>query len=320
MTLARLGTLFYYKYSLKTVPLSQEIIRVNAKAILSSLDPEWKIAPIYVQLTEAASRPRKDDLRNQAMSVTEVKKRREASTIRKLPDGATGHGRRTLRTEKSSKLSPEPHASKSLLPPHSGRRSGKEAGLRLASNSAMKRDTMDAGSSDEDSALPARKRRRPSPPEMGDGDSDMDVPSPLAIPNGTDKEDESASHSGEDAKIDIPRIPTLKIISTALPSLEPTGPHGSWTCSRPSCSFIVRDAESEKGKEKITEHYNEHADTLERERLVKQEAAGRRLPIDHLLEKLRGLGESSRLREMTQEIIGGRVVPERIKRKGGLAV
>ena len=86
---------------------------------------------------------------------------------------------------------------------------------------------------------------------------------------------------------------------------------------------MVRDAESPEGVEKIREHYNEHADRLERETLVRREAAGRRLPIDHLLEKLRGLGESARL-EMgvggMEEVLGGGAVPERIKRERGMAV
>jgi hypothetical protein len=83
--------------------------------------------------------------------------------------------------------------------------------------------------------------------------------------------------------------------------------------------FVVGDAESDEGTKKIREHYNEHADRLEREALVRQEAAQRQVPIDHLLEKLRGLGEASRIGDMV-EVIGGRVVPEAIKRERGMAV
>jgi len=244
-----------------------------------------------------------------------------------LPAGATNYGRRALRKDggQEREKSPESHASKSLLPPQSGRRSGKEAGLRLASSTAIKRDTMDTAPSDEDSSSHPRKRRRPSP-EMGDDDSDIDIASLPTLPNGMNHEDdaeaESASHSDE-SKIDIAPTPvSLKIVSTSLPSLSPTGPNGTWTCDRPSCSFVVRDAESTEGVKKIREHYNEHADRLEREALVRQEAAGTRLPIDHLLEKLRSLGEGARLEEMggAREVIGGRVVPERIQRERGLAV
>lgn len=56
---------------------------------------------------------------------------------------------------------------------------------------------------------------------------------------------------------------------------------------------------------------------------MRREAAGRRLPVDHLLEKLRGLGESARLGMGVggmEEVVGGRMAPERIKRERGMAV
>jgi hypothetical protein len=317
MTLSKLGTLFYNKYSIKTASLSQEIIKVHAKAILSSLGPEWKIAPIYSQLTEVASKSTsKNELQSQAMSTTEVKKRREASTIRKLPTGASAYGRRAIRRSEGDSTA-EQHASKSLLPPYSGRRSGKEAGLRLASSPAVKRDTQDGESSDEDSSRP-RKRRRPSPPEMGDNDSDVDIDigsPPAILSNGN--EPSSASSNQEDSTPSPPL--SLNVTTIPLPSLSPTGPNGSWTCDRPSCSFVVRDAESSSGVEKIKVHYTEHAEKLEREALVVQEAKGRRLPVDHLLEKLRSLGESTRL-GIGREVVEGREVAVRIKRERGLAV
>jgi hypothetical protein len=326
MTLSKLGTLFYLKYSLKTAPLSQEIIKHHSKAILSSLGPEWKIAPIYGQLIEAASQPAsKNELKTQAMSVVEVKKRRGASTTRKLPAGASSYGRRPEREDGSDNPTPEPHASKSLLPPYTGRRSRKQASLRLASSPAVKRDALDPSPSDEDNTSRPRKRRRPSPPEMGDDDDSEEVASPPPIPSTSYFNETETSSASENETPALPPDPKLtpSFISTPLPSLTPTGPNGTWTCSRTLCSFVVRDAESPEGVKKIQEHYNEHADRLERETLVRREAAGRRLPVDHLLEKLRGLGESARLGMGVggmEEVVGGRMAPERIKRERGMAV
>jgi hypothetical protein len=326
MTLSKLGTLFYYAYTLKSEPVSQEIIKLNAKSILSSLGSEWKVAPIHAQLKEAASKSSaKGEVRMQAMAVTEVKRRGKASMSRKTVSGNDGaSGRRESRPDSERDQSPEPHASKSLLPPHGGRRSGKVAGLRLASAPAMKRAALDrdAESPDEDGSRP-RKRRRPSPPEMGD-DSDSASPPPILSnsfrisPSDSETGEEEDDESSSPLLHDEPII-SLKMVTESLPTLSPSGPNGAWTCDRQDCPFTVHDAELEEGREKIRAHFTEHADRLQREALVRQEAAPRRLPIDHLLEKLRGLGESARMGGLA-EMIGERLVPETIKRERGMAI
>lgn len=315
MTLSKLGTCFYYAYTLKGEPVSQEIIKMNAASIISSLGTEWKVAPVYAQLKEfASSKPTaKSEIRTQAMAVTEVKRRAGKGGVPSKIDGGPGRPSR----QDSERGRPEPHGSKTLLPPHIGRRSGKEAGLRLASSPAMKR-IADGESSDDDGSQP-RKRRRPSPPELGD-DSDDAAELPIlanSLPNGVSEELEEEEE--DDLPTETKPAVTLKMVTEALPTLSPSGPNGTWTCDREDCVFVVRDAESEEGKERIRAHFNEHAELLEREALARQEAAQRRLPIDHLLEKLRGLGESSRLGRMG-EMIGGRMVPEAIKRERGMAV
>jgi hypothetical protein len=314
MTLSKLGTLFLYTYTIKSAPVSQEIIKIHAASIISSLGPEWKVAPVYAQLKEASSHPTTNgDVRTQAMAVTEVKRR--GGKVNTSISGMSGG--RPSKHDNGVERGTEGHGSKSLFPPQSGRRSGKEAGLRLASSPAMKRSA-DAESSDDGSSRP-RKKRRPSPPEMGD-DSDTTAPPiltnsyPLAASDA-----ESDDEEDDDLSLADTKPLTLRIVSEALPTLSPSGPNGTWKCDDEGCFFIVRDAESEDGKETIRKHFNDHADRLEREALARQEAAQRRLPIDHLLEKLRALGESSRLGQMGGTI-DGRVIPEPIKRPRGMAV
>ena len=315
--MSKLGTCFYYAYTLRGEPISQEIIKMNAATIISSLGPEWKISPLYTQLKEFASSkaPVRSDLRTQAMAVTEVKRRGGKGGV----SGRSNVGPGKPTRQESERGRPESHGSKSLLPPHSGRRSGKEAGLRLASSPAMKR-VADGDSSDDDGSRP-RKRRRPSPPEMGDESDDASGLPILteSLHTNVSEEEEDDEETSDDIATEVKIPVTLKVVTEVLPTLSPSGPNGTWTCEREDCVFVVRDAESEEGKEKIRKHFNEHADLLEREVLARQEAAQRRLPIDHLLEKLRSLGESSRLSGMA-EIIGGRLVPEPIKRERSMAV
>ena len=326
MTLSKLGTILYYKYSVKSFPLGQEIVKAHAKAILSDLGPEWHNAPIYDQLTASANlQVLNRDIRAQALAVTEIKKRKGANLLRKAP-AEPALKRRSSRQELETQRSPEPHAAKSILPPLSGRHAGKAARLRLASSPAVKRDALDSSSNDDSSR--ARKRRRPSPPEMGD-DADATPPPPnLAVTWASEAEtggEESGEQDDDDASLldDKPGL-LLSVVVEEQPSLSPAGPNGTWTCERQECVFVVRDAESEAGRELIRAHFNEHEEKVQREALVRREAEQRRLPIDHLLEKLRGLGESAFLDGGmggiggVGEIIGGRVVPERIKR--GMAV
>jgi hypothetical protein len=290
---------------------------MNAVSIISGLGSDWKVAPVYTQLKEFASSKAavNSGLRTQAMAVKEVKRRGGKGGVTSRPNGYPGMPPR----QDSEPGRPEPRGSKSLLPPYSGRRSGKEAGLRLASSPAMKR-IADGDSSDDGGSRPG-KRRRPSPPEMGD-DSDNAAELPIltkSLPNGVSEEEEDEEEDFDDIGTEVKTPVTLKVVTEALPTLSPSGPNGTWTCDREDCVFVVRDAESEESKDIIRKHFNEHADLLEREALARQEAAQRRLPIDHLLEKLRSLGESSRLGGMA-EMVGGRMVPEPIKRERSMAV
>ena len=312
MTYSKLGTLFYYAYTLKSEPIAQELIRRNASTIISSLGTEWKASPLYAQLSEVASKPTpKSENRTLAMSITEVSRRGKVSNRSAAP--AVG------RSSRQDHEKDHAHGSKSTYPPHSGRRSGKEAGLRLASwPAAVKR--LDRAESVEDDGSRPRKRRRPSPPEMGDvSDEDPSFPALASMEVENDSEDDGEDEEDDVHSAEVKPVFTLKMVTEALPSLAPLGPNRTWTCDREDCVFVVRDAESMEGKEKIMGHFSEHAKQLERQRLVRQEAAQRRLPIAHLLEKLRSIGEESRL-EGRREIIGGRLVPEPIKRERGTAV
>ena len=55
---------------------------------------------------------------------------------------------------------------------------------------------------------------------------------------------------------DPPFVPPIK--STPIPSLEPNGPSGSWSCTFDGCMHRVYGANAEVGRQLIREHYSGH--------------------------------------------------------------
>jgi hypothetical protein len=199
--------------------------------------------------------------------------------------------------------------------PRRSRRSGKGASLRLIRSSPLHNEAIPFSiEDDEDEKMEdeldeedeigedpkhPRKRQKLSPSSSSDSDVEMD-----------EAETRAMSYLS-----DLTAKPELKLalVSRPLPTTEPHGPRGLWTCQRDDCNFEVAGADKPRGREGVQSHLLEHADEIAaRESLVLQESRGR-LPIDHLLEKIRSLGEAKRLEE--QRVLGGKIVPPGVKRR-----
>lgn len=90
----------------------------------------------------------------------------------------------------------------------------------------------------------------------------------------------------------------VKLVDIKLPSTEPTGPSGSWVCSKQDCSMIIRDSSSEEGKLALRNHLFSHADPMVMQYLVETESKKHGgIETKYLLEKIRQIGASKRMDE-----------------------
>ncbi|RDW88573.1 hypothetical protein BP6252_00605 [Coleophoma cylindrospora] len=263
LTITSLGTKLYYSYSITHYQDGQNIVKAHASQILALLTEEWRASPLYKQL-EATVRENKKAGESLANFVDfELRKRgsRKAETLNKTDSQGTNPADVIHKTSgasssamASSSGSPNPPRSvgKTLPATFSGRRSGKGAGLRLASSPSKRLHDDSDGSTSGVEPTHSRKRKRQKPALMIEMGSSED----------TDTDEEQAT---EDDSF-------LEIVTERLPSLNPTGPNGMWSCQHDGCNFIVRAADEDEGKKEVQEHIFEHADVIERESLVLKEA------------------------------------------------
>ncbi|CAN8095986.1 unnamed protein product [Discula destructiva] len=154
--------------------------------------------------------------------------------------------------------------------------------------------------------------KRPRPTYIGDGYMDDDQSSKHARTSANsdadNSEDEQVNDSSDAAPartyrysttpIPVPRIPreTVPIVVRAekIPTVSPAGPNGTWRCDEDGCGYIVRSAEEPEGKLLIDKHFQDHAKRVEKVNIALAEGTRGNLPINHLLEKIRSMGEAIR--------------------------
>lgn len=210
----------------------------------------------------------------------------------------------------------------------SRRTAGKHAGLRPT---PLRRQLSPAAyENDVANYLPSTKRLRLSPP-VDDSDSQTEEAEEVEDDNdeeaeGIEDDDESIEedtnpyndYRDSDYAHELPLSKVeLHILTSAIPSTQPTGPRGIWSCPESDCTYEVAGADKPKGKSLIHTHFLEHADeTAYREHLVLTEGQRECLPVNHLLEKIRAMGEKARnTEESERKVINGRFVPVPIRGK-----
>ncbi|KAL6849396.1 hypothetical protein ACO1O0_008936 [Amphichorda felina] len=106
----------------------------------------------------------------------------------------------------------------------------------------------------------------------------------------------------------------VKIVLRAdkIPSAVPRGPNETWTCDQDDCDYIVRGDDAEECQERIQVHFKEHEEQTERVQLALTESRGH-MPINHLLDKIKQLGDRAELEEELS--MGGIALPRPIQRK-----
>ncbi|KAK7421791.1 hypothetical protein QQX98_002006 [Neonectria punicea] len=105
----------------------------------------------------------------------------------------------------------------------------------------------------------------------------------------------------------------VKIIIRAdkIPSTVAHGPHETWTCDEEDCGYVVRGGDEKECQKRIRDHFQEHEEQVKRVNLAMSESRGQ-LPINHLIDKLKNIGEKS---QRGQQIsVDGIILPQPIKR------
>ncbi|KAI0840024.1 hypothetical protein F5Y06DRAFT_263394 [Hypoxylon sp. FL0890] len=290
----------YLQLSIKNPKALTEVCEYYARDLVSLLGSEWHKGEFYKWLEDNVNTQPKFEY------ITEEDVKR---VVRRKKMGRSSRDDTQATTEsKEPAVKPEGNQ-----PSRRGRPSGKVAGLRPSTGSKKRLrheasfddDEMDV---DEDGMLRQTSKRSRYFDDEGD-----------------DAEDTTSSMS-DDEEVDNKDAPLTRIVIRAekLPSTTPKGPNQTWTCEEPDCGYVVRAADQEAGQALISQHYEAHendaqeaAEQSELSRaslmnLAVQESQKGHIPINHLLEKIRSMGDKAQKRDEVR--LDGQVVPQPIKR------
>jgi hypothetical protein len=336
LTYKKISFALYLLYKIKspveamTDPsFSNAIVQYYAGKVVAKLDPSWRNTELYKQLVEIEkeqsefSAQQKKDHYWPEVAKFEIVRRASGKKMLKHISG-----RQSINTNGSSTPTQTPGTGKSVkktVPPHfqPGRRSGKEAGLRLASTPA-KRDSEAMSSSvtpeAEDFTTRASKKRRRAvtPPEMGlDSDEEAALNTlPLRLRNldatGLNSNQAAAEDDMDDETEEAEEGLTLVSQPINEEGCFVRGRMGSWVCTY--CDFPVWDPETDDGLATARQHMRDEAARLMREALITEEAMKARLPSSHLLDLIREKGREARLKEEENRMVNGKLAPEPIRR------
>ncbi|KAM4056177.1 defective in methylation-7 protein [Hirsutella rhossiliensis] len=183
-----------------------------------------------------------------------------------------------------------------------GRRTGRKSFLRPAVTNKKRPHSQLESDSEAEAEAPGLGNSH----YFSDGDDAMEDAPDVETPQDGDTPD-----SGRPA---LHQETPIKIVIRAekIPSTTPQGPDNTWTCDQEGCGYIVRGGDDEECQARIREHFDDHEQQLERVSLAVTESRGH-LPINHLLEKIKRMGEKAS--EGPQQTMDGLLVPQPIKRK-----
>ncbi|KAI0133156.1 hypothetical protein F4776DRAFT_655075 [Hypoxylon sp. NC0597] len=291
-------TKLYLQLSIKNPKALTEVCEYYARDLVPLLGSEWRNGQLYKWLKDNVNtRPKFEYITEEDIKriVRRKKMGRSSRDETRPPTGS-----------KEPAVNPGGNQ-----PPRRGRPSGKVAGLRPSTGSkkrlrheASLDDEMDI---DEDGMLKTSKRSR-----YFDDDND-------------DAQD-TTSLMSDDEEVDDKDAPLTRIVIRAekLPSTAPKGPNHTWTCEEPDCGYVVRAADEEDGQALINQHYEAHekdaqeaAEQIELSRanlldLAVEESQRGHIPINHLLEKIRSMGDKVQKRDEVR--LNEQIVPQPIKR------
>lgn len=272
----------------------EEVLHYNATALLEAIDHEkYKNGEVYdwlVVLSKTAFVP--VALRADAIPYRIIL--REPRPFQ--------HRKPEMRLEPAQEVTRTPSPATPRMGKRPGRPVGSKSSLRPVQSTNKRSRALDGDDTDTESAA---KRLNFSSDQDGDetmGDAKSEeLDSILQI-------NDSSDASSENEDIDDETKPVkLGILAEKLPDPMPTGYQGTWVCDQPDCDFIARGGGEDELDDRISAHLQEHEQLVDRMQLAVAESRGL-LPINHLLEKLKQIGEGANEPIDTQGILAPRPI------------
>ncbi|KAM3466024.1 hypothetical protein MY5147_005148 [Beauveria neobassiana] len=280
----------------------EEVLHYNAAALLDVIDHEkYKNGEVYDWLVDLSQK-----------EFVPIALKSETMPLRLPPrEQRPYHGRRP-----ETKLVPTqdfvrpPSPATPIIGKRPGRPVGSKSSLRpIKSNKKRSRIFMDEDETDNETVA---KKLNFSSDQEGDetmADASISTSQEDELDSALQARDSSDSPSEHETTDDQDKPAQLTVLAEKLPDPMPTGFQGAWTCDQQDCDFIVRGCGDDELDDRIAAHLQEHEQLVDRMQLAVSESRGL-LPINHLLEKLKQLGEGVQGPTDSQ----GNVAPRPIKR------
>ncbi|KAH0495268.1 hypothetical protein TgHK011_008833 [Trichoderma gracile] len=309
------GLYFHYKFpnykdgspGSHRVPV-EEVLHYYAAALLQTLDREkYQSHGLYTYLEELAAKP----FTPRALKPTDFPYRLEPrkTIVRASKKVALGSGdpESSPRDDAAGGSSDPPrHAGKTVKRP--GRQPGKTSALRISAY--KKRPYADIGDESEPDSEASGVKRSHYFSDRDDEEEEEDT-------SMLDLADAGASRDAglvvQPPSGDAEPIPIL-IRAEKIPSTVPRGPDDTWNCDQDGCDYIVRGGDAQACQVRIQRHFEEHDEQSKRLNLAVTESTRGHMPINHLLEKLKRMGEKAQPEQQQSPVQGG-TLPSPIKRK-----
>ncbi|KAG8163472.1 hypothetical protein KVR01_006769 [Diaporthe batatas] len=279
----------YMKCTINPYNAAREVTHFYAKALLKKLPPKWNPSPFWSWLAGVVDKPFEPTL----LTIDQMEQVRRRKKLNKSSSKPKSDREDEIRGPRGAGKRWPPNT----LTPRTG---------ILAPSTGSKRPAVYYSDDDDDER--AHKVARTSQDSGDDEDENEDVDDDTS-------DDDIPASTTLATPTPAPPLETARLVVHAerVPSMSPSGPNGTWRCEEDSCNYIVRSAEEPEGKDLIAKHFQEHASRAERLDLALSEGTRNHMPINHLLEKIRSMGEMAQIKE--QNRAGEASAPMPVKRK-----
>lgn len=276
----------------------QEVLHYNAAALLQNLDKDrFQTLQLWSYLEELAQKP----FNPRAIKLSEFPYRLVRRTPSQRSKKPVPSAVEIDSSPREIDDSPRP-IGKTLKRP--GRRPGKTSSLRTVTSSKKRTFAEIGDDSEPDSESSGLKRSHYFSDREEEQEEDVSM------------QDSTGANTPRDAVQAAPlrseKTEPIQIVirTEKIPSTVPRGTGDAWTCDQDGCTYVVRGGEADGCQARIQKHFEEHREQTKRLNLAVTESSRGHMPINHLLEKLKRMGENT-----PQPIISGGTMPQPIKRK-----